>query len=182
MSFHWKVFKLRYSLSNFLTNCTLNPKGHWLHCQERFPPASSRKRNFGRKKCFSGAGACSSDAKVSLPGQTNLAWVQLLPHWISKLLAIWLNSTAFQNPPKMPILSTYSNFCKPSVLVCFLKQLLEQWLLTCIHWPGLATFVKNSKSAKMPIFTIFHYFAYQMDCFTFENSCCSNGQQYSSGV
>jgi len=33
-------------------------------------------------KMFDAAGAYSIDAKVTLPGQTGLAWVQLLPHQI----------------------------------------------------------------------------------------------------
>ena len=52
--------------------------------QKQFPAAASRKRNFQREKCFDAPGACSNqDAKVTLPGQTNLAWVQLLPYQIS---------------------------------------------------------------------------------------------------
>jgi len=35
------------------------------------------------QKCFNASGAGSSDLKVTLPAQTNLAWVQLLPHQIS---------------------------------------------------------------------------------------------------
>ena len=74
------VFKLRYS---FLTKFSLNPKDQWLHCLEPFPAAALWKRNFRCEKCFNATGACSNDAKVTLPGQTDLAWVQLLPHQIS---------------------------------------------------------------------------------------------------
>ena len=65
------VFKLWYSFSTFLTNFSLNPKGQWLHCREQFPAAASQKQHFRSKKCFNATGACSNDAKVTLPGQTD---------------------------------------------------------------------------------------------------------------
>ena len=55
----------------------------WLHCLELFPAAALRKRNFGPEKSFDAAEAHSINAKVTLPCQTGLAWVQLLPHQLS---------------------------------------------------------------------------------------------------
>ena len=44
---------------------------------------SIAKMKFRTRKSFDATGAHSSDTKVTLPGQTGLAWVQLLPHQIS---------------------------------------------------------------------------------------------------
>ena len=126
------VFKLRYSLSTCLTNFSLNPKDQCLHCQEQFPAAASQKQNFQHK-------------------------LHTKYHWISQLFAIWLNSTAFQNSPKMWMPSTFCNFCKPSILVCFSKPLPDPWLLAFTYRLDLAEFAESSKLAKMLIETNFHH-------------------------
>jgi len=94
------VFKQWYSLLTFLTNSTLNPKDKWLHCQEQFPAAVLRKQNFRREKCFDSTGACSNDAKVTLPCQTDLARVQLVSHQISLNFKIVCHLAELDGIPK----------------------------------------------------------------------------------
>jgi len=55
------------------------------------------KKKFQVRKILDATGACSNDAKVSFPGQTDLARVQLLTYQISLNFNMWLNSMAFQN-------------------------------------------------------------------------------------
>jgi len=57
----------------------------------------------------------------------------------------------------MWMLSMYSNFCKPGILVYFFKPVLDPWLLHVIHRLGLAEFIKSSKLAKISIATNFHH-------------------------
>jgi len=71
-----------------------------LHRQEQFSAAASRKGNFRREKCFDAPGACSNDAKVTLPGQTDLAWVQPLPHQMSLNFKIFCHLAELEGIPK----------------------------------------------------------------------------------
>jgi len=150
------VFKLRYSLSTFLTNFSLNPKDQWLHCQEQFPAAASQKWNIRCEKYFNATRACSNDAKVTLPGQTDLAWVQLLPHQISLNFKIVCHLAELDGVPKFAENADAINFCKPSILVCFSKPLPDPWLLAFTYRLDLAEFAESSNLAKMLIKTNFH--------------------------
>ena len=101
-------------------------------------------------------------------------------HWILKLFATRLNLMVFQNLPKMWMLPTYSTFCKPGVLVCFFKPLLDPWLLAFIHRLGLAEFIESSKLAKPPIscdqFSPHaKIFTHQMEYFAFVYFRCTHG-------
>jgi len=77
--------------------------------------------------------------------------------WISNFFAIWLNSTAFQNSPKMQMPSTLCNFCKPSILVCFSKPLPDRWLLAFPYRLDLAEFAESPNLAKMLMETNFYH-------------------------
>ena len=83
----------------FLINYTLYRNDQWLHCQEQFPAAASQNaiKKIGIEKCFDAAGAYSIDAKVTLPGQTGLAWVQLLPHQNYKIVCHLAELDGIQN-------------------------------------------------------------------------------------
>ena len=72
------LLKLRYSLKTFLIKCTSIPNDWQLHCLEHFPTVPSQKQQFGFEKFFDAAGAYSYDTKVSFPGLTGWAWVQLV--------------------------------------------------------------------------------------------------------
>jgi len=81
--------------------------------------------------------------------------------------------------PKMRMPSTFCNFCKPSILVCFSKPLPDPWLLAFIYRLNLAEFAESSNLAKMLIETNFHRlqkkFGHQMGCFAFLHTCFTHG-------
>jgi len=106
-----------------------------LHCQEQFPAAASKKRNFRREKCFDATGACSNDAKATLPGQTDLAWVQLLPYQISLNFKIVCHLAELDGIPKFAENANAINILQllQAKYTSLLLQTLARPMVTRLH-------------------------------------------------